>query len=399
MADQKPVLIAGAGPAGMITALGLARRGVRVQVFEVDADLPETRRATTFHPPTLDMLDELGLVEDVIRLGQKAPTWQFRDRETGCVAEFDVSMLADVSGHPYRVQCEQFHLTRLIRDRLQEYPNAEVSFEARVTGFDQDDDGVTIRIENRDGPQTYGGSFLVGADGGRSIIRGALPVEFEGFTYDERIVQAGTPFDYSNALPDVGLINYISDPHEWCVLLALPGYWRVGFPMREGEKEEDALTDESLQARLHRFFPKSGDYELVHRNTWRVHQRVASNFRHGRVVLAGDAAHVNSPQGGMGMNSGIHDGVNLAEKLAAVWKHEAGIELLDRYARQRRHVAVEDVRVQTMRNAKLMNERDLTVRAKTLDEMRATAADPARARQFLLNSSMIAGLRAAAEIE
>jgi 3-(3-hydroxy-phenyl)propionate hydroxylase len=399
MPEQQPVLIAGAGPAGMITALGLARRGVPVKVFEVDADLPETRRATTFHPPTLDMLDELGLVDDVIRLGQKAPTWQFRDRETGCVAEFDVSMLADVSGHPYRIQCEQFHLTRLIRDRLAELPNADVFFKARVTEFAQSADGVTIGIEDADGPQTCSGSFLVGADGGRSVIRATLPVEFEGFTYDERIVQAGTTFDYASALPDVGLINYISDPQEWCVLLALPGYWRVGFPMREGETEEDALTNTSIQARLQRFFPKSGDYELVHRNTWRVHQRVASNFRHGRVLLAGDAAHVNSPQGGMGMNSGIHDGINLAEKLAAVWKGEADAELLDRYVRQRRHVAVEDVRVQTMRNAKLMNERDLTLRAKALDDMRATAADPKRARQFLLNSSMIAGLRAAAEIE
>lgn len=397
--ENAPVLIAGAGPSGMITALGLARQGVPVTVFEADADLPETRRATTFHPPTLDMLEELGLVDDVIRLGHKAPTWQFRDRETGCVAEFDVAMLADVSAHPYRVQCEQFHLTRLIRDRLKELPGAEVLHGTRVAGFTQDDNGVTVTTEKADGNKTHSGSFLVGADGGRSIIRAALPVEFEGFTYDERIVQVGTPFDYTSALPDVGLINYISDPEEWCVLLQLPGYWRVSFPMRDGEKEEDALTDEALEARLQRFFPKPEPYELVHRNTWRVHQRVASDFRHGRVLLVGDAAHINSPQGGMGMNSGIHDGVNLSEKLAAVWKGDANADLLDRFVRQRRHVAIEDVRVQTMRNAQLMNERNPEARAKALDNMRATAADPKRALEFLMNSSMITGLRAAAAIE
>ena len=399
MPNDEPILIAGAGPAGMIAALALAQREVPVIVFEAEAALPATRRATTFHPPTLDMLEELGLADDIIRLGAIAPKWQFRDRATGKVAEFDVALMADVTGHPYRVQCEQFHLTGTILERLNKIPQAEVRFNSRVTGFKQARDAVTAIIERPAGTERVGGRYLVGADGHRSRVRDGMPVEFEGFTYEERIVQAGTRFDYTAALPDIGAINYISDPEEWCVLLKLPDYWRVGFPMREDETDEEALADETMETRLQRFFPKSERYEIMHRNCWRVHQKVAADFRHGRVVLAGDAAHVNSPQGGMGMNSGIHDGVNLGDKLATIWRGDAADEVLDLYTRQRRAVAVEDVKVQTMRNAELMNQRDPERRRLSLDRMRETAADPAKARQFLLQSSMYDGLRRAAEIQ
>ena len=399
MSDNNRILVAGAGPFGMIAALGLARRGVPVTIFEAEPELPAIRRATTFHPPTLDMLGELDLVDEIIRLGHITPLWQFRDRKTGPVAVFDMALVADLTNHPYRVQCEQFYLTGAIRDALEKLDNAEIRFEARVIDAQQDADQVSMTIDTPDGEETVYGSYVVAAEGGRSGIRSSLPVDFEGFTYDERIVQCGTTHDYHQSLDDICDVNYISDPEEWCVLLKLPGYWRVGFRMDEDENQEEALTDEALQARLQRFFPKDTDYDLMYRNTWRVHHRVASSFRHGRILLGGDAAHINSPQGGMGMNSGIHDGINLAEKLAAVWRGEEGPELLDRYSRQRRHVALEDVRVQTMRNAQMMNERDLEVRKKNLDQMRGTVDDPEKARSFLRSSSMMNGLEAAAAVE
>jgi 3-(3-hydroxy-phenyl)propionate hydroxylase len=158
------------------------------------------------------------------------------------------------------------------------------------------------------------------------------------------------------------------------------------------------LSDQYLQAALNRVVKRAEPYTIAHRSLYPVHQRVAKSFRHGRVVLAGDAAHINNPLGGMGMNGGIQDAFNLADKFKAIL---AGSDdrLLDRYDRQRRTVAAEAVQQQTHRNQQIMSERDPEIRKKALDAMRRTAADKASAREFMLRSSMIASMRRAAEIE
>ncbi len=129
-----------------------------------------------------------------------------------------------------------------------------------------------------------------------------------------------------------------------------------------------------------------------------VHQRVADKFRAGRAILAGDSAHVNSPIGAMGMNSGIHDAINLADKLIAVARGEADEAALDRYARQRRHVAVAHTQAQTMRNKKLLAEKDPAVRQRNHDELRRTAEDPVLARKFLLRTALFESLKEAEAI-
>lgn len=396
-ADKDRIIVVGAGPVGLTAALALGRRGIPTVLLAAEPELVMELRGSTFHPPTLDLLDEFEIVPRMIEVGLKAPTWQFRDRETGPVATFDLALLAGDTNHPYRVQCEQWKLMRFLEAELKKLPGADIRFGHEVVGVTQDDGGVNVTANTANGPVEITGRYAIAADGARSAMRRSLGVEFEGFTYPELFLIASTAFPFENTLTDIAYVNYIADPNEWLVLLRVPELWRVLVPAPENASKEEMLSEPYLQAVLNRVVPRDAPYKIAHRSLYPVHQRVAKNFRHGRVVLAGDAAHINNPLGGMGMNGGIQDAFNLADKFKAIF---AGSDdaLLDRYDRQRRTVAVEAVQQQTHRNQQIISERDPATRQKALDAMRRTAADKVTAREYMLRSSMIASMRRAAEI-
>jgi len=392
---------AGAGPVGLVTALCLARRDVPVTVLEAEPWLTEDLRAGSFHPPTLEMLDDVGLTSRLHAMGLVVRAWQFRDRRAGLVAEFDLGLLRDDTPYPYRLHCEQHKLSPVAYELLRGLPHAEVRFRHRVVDVTQAADRVTATVEAPDGPQTLQGAYLVGADGGHSVVRKASGIAFEGFTWPEAFLVVRPPYDL--APHGFAPTAYVSDPEDWFAVFKMPGagppgLWRVAFPIAPDVPDAEALADAPIQARLDRLVEEAGPCVLVHRNTYRVHQRVATTFRRGRVLLAGDAAHVNNPLGGMGLNAGIHDAVNLAEKLARVWRGETDEAELDRYDRQRRQINTEYVQTMTIQNKRTLEERDPEVRRRRHDEMRRTAEDPARARAYLLQTSMIESVRKAASI-
>jgi 3-(3-hydroxy-phenyl)propionate hydroxylase len=392
------VIVVGAGPVGLTTALALGHRGIPTVLLAAEPELVMELRGSTFHPPTLDLLDEFGVVPRMIDVGLKAPTWQFRDRETGPVATFDLSLLAGDTNHPYRVQCEQWKLMRFLEEELRKLPGSDVRFGHEVTSVQPDDESVTVTAQTPSGPVSLSGRYVVAADGARSAVRRSLAVDFEGFTYPELFLIASTDFRFEDRLTDIAYVNYIADPLEWLVLLRVPDLWRVLVPAPENSDREQLLSDDSLQQVLQRVVARPEPYRIAHRSVYHVHQRVAKSFRHGRVLLAGDAAHINNPLGGMGMNGGIQDAFNLSDKLAQIWAG-ADDRLLDRYDRQRRTVAVEAVQQQTNRNHQIISERDPETRKKSLDAMRRTATDKRSAREYMLKSSMISSMRRAAEIE
>ena len=402
--NDRLVLISGGGPVGLLCAWRLGRLGLRVRLFdENDAPRADPRAATT-HPATLDLLGDDGLADDMARVGLVAPIFQFWDRPTDqLVAAFDHGILKDDTAHPFVVQCEQFKTAKLILARLAKLPNVEVLFGHAVVDVRQDGDAVSVDVRGPDGVRTHTGAWLIGADGGRSVVRKQSGIAFDGFTWPERFIVLTTPYDFE-ANRGYCPRSYFADPGSWCNCFKVsadgpPGLWRTVFPTDPAQSEDEIMSDAGVQARLQKFFPAPAPYEVVHRNLYVTHQRVAATFRKGRVLLAGDAAHVNNPIGGMGLNGGIQDAANLSDKLARILLDGAPEHLLDLYDRQRRTVATEFVQEQSIANKKRLEARDPDVRKTNLDELRAIAADPARARQFLLRTAMIASQRRAATIE
>jgi len=393
------VLVSGAGPVGLVSALKLSLAGFKVTVFETANELNSDLRASTFHPPTLDMLEQFGLAQELISQGLIARYTQQRDRQEGVVAEFDMELLKGETQFPFRLQCEQWKLTRLIKKELDKNPDVQMFFNAKVVSVEQNENHVSAQVQIEGELQRFDAQYMIGADGAWSSVRTSLGIEFEGFTYPERFLVISTSFAYEDHLPKLSYVNYCSDPVEWCVLLKVPSLWRVLFPTKIDESDEEVMAEERVQSRLQHLLPKSSDYETHHRTLYKIHQRVAKSFRVNRVFLAGDAAHINNPLGGMGMNGGVHDAMNLCEKLIQVVNHQQDASLLDRYERQRRTIAIEYINASTARNKKMLEERDPVARLKSQQELRAIADNPQSAKLYLRKTSMLDALERAETIQ
>ena len=385
------ILIAGAGPVGLSLALALARRGLAVRVREAQPGLGSEARASTWHPPTLEMLREWGVADAIVAKGFRVDRLQYWERETRTrVAEFEYARITGDTPFPFRLQCPQSAVTPILLEALRATGLADVRFEHALTGFEAGPDGVVAAFATPGGPRTEISEYLLGADGARSAVRKGLGLSFDGATYTDRFLLIATRFDFTPIFPGMGPVSYIFDPHEWVILMRLPEVVRVVFRLAEDEDEAVALTDNAIQNRFaHLIGIQTGPVPILQRSTYTVHRRVADTFRHGRVVLAGDAAHVNNPTGGMGMNSGIHDAHALAGAFGAIADGGDADALLDTYALDRRRVALELVQQVTDQNSRWMNARDLGERLSRNAALRAEAADPARHRAHLLRASML----------
>ncbi len=410
MQRDERVIVVGAGPVGAVTALALVKKGIPVTLIEAEAEPPEDQRAATIHPPTVEMLAELGLKDEAFADdasgGLQSPIFHFRDRVTGeLIAVFDISLLEGEVPYPFVVQWEQYKLVRAARPHIEASGIAEVRFSTKVTGLAQTADHVEATLTNAQGEsEKLRGRYLIGADGGRSTVRRLADIEFEGFTWPERFIKIGTSFDFGATGKGFCTRNYFSDPNEWLNLFKVkgngpPGIWRGIMPIPPEETDAQALSLDGIQRRLQGIHAKSGDYEIPYHALYAVHQRVAATFNKGRVLLAGDAAHVNNPIGGMGMNGGIHDAMNLTQKLADVWYGRAGEGVFDRYTRQRRKAQVDYVQAQTIANKRALEEKDPVIRRAHLDELRRISEDVKLHKQFLYRAALFDSLNSANAVQ
>jgi 3-(3-hydroxy-phenyl)propionate hydroxylase len=401
MPYEERIAIIGAGPVGLTTALGLARRGFPCVVYEAGEAIAREQRGAAFHPPTLEMLRALGVEQALSAIGLRIPVWQMRDRLDGVYAEFDLGLLATITDFPFRFHLPQFYLSNVLLDELRRLPHVELRFGETFQSVEQDGNSARLVFSGAAGRSETEVPWVVGADGARSTVRKTGGFTFDGFTWPEKFLVT----NISGNLEELGYTGtaYVSDPDAWAVVLKLydehcNDLWRVAMPADPDTDDAVLLDPDNVHARLKEVLRTDKSYELAYSGTYRVHQRVADSFVKGRILLAGDAAHINNPLGGFGLNGGIHDAFNLANKLVDVWQGEAGPELLELYSRQRRSVALDIVQKNSIRNKNLLEERDPEVRRRNQQALHDISLDPEKSRAYLMETSMISSVRYAEKV-
>jgi len=333
------VIVVGGGPTGFVTALGLAQAGVSVCLIEAGAAIISSPRSCVYHWSMLDGLERLGIREEAERIGYTKDDYLWLVKKTGERLPYDLKVLASVTPFPYNIQLGQDRLAEICLRRLEAMDHAEVHWRTAFAGIAEDADGVTVQASSPGGPIELRGRWVIGADGAGSAVRRALGLAFDGMTWPERFVATNVRHDFESG--GYWQSTMVIDD-EWgavIVKITRDGLWRCTF------MEDTALPEETYLERIpeayRHLLPGEGGHELVQSSPYKMHQRCADSFRKGRVLLAGDAAHVTNPTGGFGLTTGLFDAFALWPTLAAVMLEGADPALLDTWAEERRAIFLE----------------------------------------------------------
>ena len=380
--DLKPVIVAGAGPAGLIAAAALIQEGIPVVLCEKHAELNRASKASTFHPASLEVLNRLGLVDILLAKGVRVEQVQYRSVTEGLVAEFSMKVLSRLTQFPYRIHLEQSELTEVILARLEESSLFQVRFKCEVLDVENRGEVASALVQTQEGKAHVQGRYLIAADGAHSRIRNALNIAFPGGAYDTRVLRIFTATDLEELIPGLAPLSYIFGDADSCSLLKMPDCWRIILRIPVEVPDQTALSPDWYGKVIKRFLPLDDD--TIARSTadiFTVSRRVAETNRVGRTFLIGDAAHLTNTRGGMNMNCGMHDAYAIGRAIAHACKEDSADQALATCAQERLRVAQEELVSRT--------ESRLSSISQWPNKARSMAADPARAREFLYQSSML----------
>lgn len=384
------VVVAGAGPVGLITALKIARAGIPVTVLDSEPGIITWPRAVVYHAPTVEMLDRLGLLDELKVAGILKQDYQFRTVDGQILAAPHMSVLTpEDTAYPFNLHMPQHELANAILRNFLRIPGASVRWGNRVTGVAQDSDGVTVTVDAGGDTREMRCNWLVGADGGSSTVRRAAELTFDGYTHPERLVSTNLVYDFEAR--GFARANFIIDPKYWAVVVKIDrhGLWRITYG------EDASLPEETVKDRIadhyRAILPDGGPYELEAFAPFRVHERSAASFRARRILLAGDAAHVCNPYGGLGLTSGLLDADLLGDALPAVIKRAADDDLLDRYAAERQRVFREVTGPTAAENKRRLKETDPEKKRADNERFRKLRDDPQFQREALTFTYKLVG--------
>ena len=387
MSDSQ-VTIIGAGPSGLTLAWWLVERGVSVTILERETAIPRDMRASTFHPATLDLLTDSGLATALIERGTVVPQWQYLIHESGERAVFNMAYLSEATAYPFRLQCEQFQLTELLAEKLAKQPLCELRLGATLQSVIPGESQVTVQYQSAGEDSVNVCDWLIAADGASSQVRKSLGLEFDGQTFPKTSITLVLEHPFEDDIPNLLGVNYVWLPDRHYSLMRLRDTWRLTYSPEQDQDIESALSDAVAQTHIARVSPRASGAAILTRNYYTLHQRCLARFCHGRTLFIGDAAHLNSPAGGMGMNSGIHDARSLADHLVPVINGDDPL-LLERYDRRRRTIAQEEVQRLSARNYARHRETEASKRMLIWNELQEIVSDPVKHRDYLLDAAMI----------
>jgi 3-(3-hydroxy-phenyl)propionate hydroxylase len=402
--SEPQVIIAGAGPVGLVTALGLAQKGISVLVLEKNSiEVPPQWRGSTIHPPTLAIFDELGLSDEIIAGAIKVEVLQYRDLEIEEVVNFGYDCLDGQVKFPFRLQFEQYKILKLLRTAASSNPKIEIKYNTLIESVTQDSDGVSVQVTNDGATRILRADWLVGADGSHSAVRKALGIELDGFTYPYPTTVVATPFKFEDHFAGLAPVTYWSGPTGRLSMIRTPDIWRIAMttPL-EGvdissddrgsisEPTQDFIV--AIDLLLSRLPGVSlADLELKQYEVYRSHQRIAREFSVDRVALAGDAAHLTTTNGGMGLNSGVQDAAALVKALdSAIALNGSGP--ISQYAKERKEFCTNFLQPTTTTNHKTVDNPDYEARKSRLTELLADTNNPEVVKQVIARASMISEL-------
>ncbi|RRH69351.1 FAD-dependent oxidoreductase [Falsigemmobacter faecalis] len=344
------VIVAGGGPAGLLTALGLAQAGIAVTVLEAAQAANTSPRAMVYHWPVLPHLERLGILDDCRRIGFLKQDYGWRFAHTGEMIDWSLECLADEVERPFNLHLGQDKLSDIVFGHLAKMSNVTVRMGRKVVDLVQDAGSVTVTVETVDGErETYEGDYLIGSDGAASVVREKLlKLNFFGVTWPERFIATNIYCDFERH--GYRRTTMQVDDEQGAIIVKIDDgrFWRVTF------MEDAALPSESIEARIHEKFktllPPGESYELVAFSPYRMHQRAADTMQVGRVLLVGDAGHITNPTGGLGLTSGMFDSFAVVETLKRVMLDGAAPGLLKDYSDDRRRKFIELVSPRASQN-------------------------------------------------